>query len=805
MSALPARNTLSADGSAIADFLINEVGGAALHLVAITPDGPTEGRWFGGDAAAAARWASDLNAAGKNIYWTTNQARPGLNRKPSKADIVRTRFAHVDIDPPKGGGSFDKAAKIAELESATLPPTFILDSGGGLQAFWRLDGAATGSDVEGLNRALVARFGGDPSCWNADRLMRLPGTVNIPNAKKRAAGRKPVLASLVSPDIAGAKVAPERLRSAFPVAANDQHEPVAFTVAEWQPQTPASLGIGFDDPIYDLLTASEGDDRSAETFAAACELVRRGFDDAQIFGLLLNSDLAISGHCLDQADPERAVSRAVGKARHELAEELASFPFLANNAAVASGAISATPYGWPAPYTIPQRQWLYGRQVLRGTVSVIVAPGGTGKSAYTIGMALALATGRPLLGKDVPGGPQKVWLWNLEDARDELDRAIAAAAWAHELKPDDAAGRLFVDSGLDGAGLCTAYQTRNGFTVQQPIYDALVAEIETRGIDCLIVDPFVSSQAVSENDNGAIDAVAKAWARVAARTGCAIVLVHHTSKLGGGEVTAERARGASALVNAARSVLALNRMTPEEGKHFGIEGGDVRRHFRTYDDKNNRAPAAETSDWFRMESVDLPNGENGDLTGDSVGVVMPWTPPTAKAVAKIEEGEVVAIQKAIANGEWREHPSADLWAGKPIARALGLNLEDDAQRARMKGILEARLRSGVLRTEQRKDSKSMLRSWIVVGNPHQSPSGSETAFHSSTLATGEDCGSVWKGASSCSTPHPAPFRGGMGVEEAGAVSDGEPTLEDVGSASGSSAPAGLTSDTPNAKPKGAEQ
>lgn len=765
MNAL-ASPALTADAVVSANFLRDELGGRAIHLVAIPADGgPTEGRWFGDDASAAAQWAADRNSAGRNVYWTVNGVRPGVNRKPGKSDIVAARFAHVDIDPPKGCGFFDKAAKVAALESAALPPSFIVDSGGGVQAFWALDGDTTTAEVEAQNRGLVARFGGDAACWNVDRLMRLPGTINWPNAKKRSAGRSPALAALVSPDLVGAKVAAAELKAAYPVAANDTRAPDIIAIADSQPQSPVSLGIATDDPLAELLTDPPGEDRSNDTYAAACEMVRHGFDDAQIRGTLLNPDLAISGHCLAQADPQRAATRAISKARREVAKERNGYIELQSFGA---GPISASPYSWPAPHTIPPRQWLYGRQLLRGTVSVIVAPGGTGKTAYTIGIALALSTGRALLGKEVPDGPQSVWLWNLEDARDELDRAIAAAAWAHGIKPSDAAGRLFVDSGLDGAGLCTAVQTRNGFTLLRPVYDALVAEIKRRRIDCLIVDPFVSSQTVPENDNGAIDAVAKAWAWVAATTGCAIVLVHHTSKLGGGEVTAERARGASALVNAARSVTALNRMTQDEAQRFGIKASEARRYFRSYDDKNNRAPAADASDWFRLESVDLPNGIDGDLTGDSVGVVVPWQAPTIENMAAIEPTDAVLIQRAVAQGEWREHPSADLWAGKPIARALGL--DPQADRAKVKAVIQACLRDGTLKVVLRNDAKRMLRSWIVPGDPAQPPSGGTkndaTVPHQPTAAR---CGTAWQKASSAAPPQSLPFRGDCGGAEAAAL------------------------------------
>lgn len=49
------------------------------------------------------------------------------------------------------------------------------------------------------------------------------------------------------------------------------------------------------------------------------------------------------------------------------------------------------------------------------------------------------------------------------------------------------------------------------------------------------VDPFVSSHAVNENGNNAIDAVVKTWARIAKECNCAVDLVHHSRKAAAGQ------------------------------------------------------------------------------------------------------------------------------------------------------------------------------------------------------------------------------------------------------------------------------
>lgn len=254
--------------------------------------------------------------------------------------------------------------------------------------------------------------------------------------------------------------------------------------------------------------------------------------------------------------------------------------------------IHATPFVWRDRTLIPQRPWVFGRWLLRGTVSAVVAPGGVGKSSLMASAVLSLTTARPLIGVEVWGGPKRTWYWNLEDDLVELERQLQAAALQHGVEPFDCGDRLFIDSGLEGAELCIAEETPTGCQIRHPVIEALERELLERQIDVLIVDPFVSSHAISENDNGAVDAVVKEWAKLAKRVNCAIVLVHHTKKLAGQKVTVEAARGAVALTAAARVTLVLNRMDEQEATRLGIDDEEERRRlFTVQDDKHNRAPA----------------------------------------------------------------------------------------------------------------------------------------------------------------------------------------------------------------------
>jgi len=430
----------------------------------------------------------------------------------------------------------------------------------------------------------------------------------------------------------------------------------------------------------------------------------------------------------------------------------------ANDPAPAS-LVVATPYLWRDPATIKPREWVYGRSIQRGHVRAIVAQGGAGKTILSVGEALAMVTGRDLLGQAVPGGPKRVWLWNLEDDMDELARIIQAACKHWNIVPADLERRLFVDSALDGAILKLAHSgTANGLTINRPLVDALTEEMIGRGIDYLHVDPFVSSHAVDESNNMEIDAVAKEWALVAKKANAGIGLAHHVSKAGAVEATALSARGAVALINACRSVLVLNRMSEQEASRYGIEDEKRRRYFRVYDDKNNRAPPSDKSDWYRMLSVSLDNDEFG---GDNMGVVVPWSPPDAFEGVTVDH--LRRVQAAVEAGEYKAHHSAADWVGIAVAGIFGLDADDKAHRARILSMLSQWEANGMLKVEERKDKNRQWKKFMVVG----------TAVDDLSATPREGVASQGVAVEQTSaTLHLPPYRGGGVAAVAGGGSSG---------------------------------
>lgn len=366
--------------------------------------------------------------------------------------------------------------------------------------------------------------------------------------------------------------------------------------------------------------------------------------------------------------------------------------------------LKATPFVWRAEAEIPQRQWLYGRHLLRKFLSVDVAAGGVGKSSLKIGEALSMAANRPLYGKEIHGGPLRVWLYNLEDPNEETERRIHATAKRFHIAPEDIGDRLFVDSGREQS-LVIASDTPTGAKIMRPVVESLIAEMHARQIDVLIVDPFVSSHMVSENDNMAIDLVAKEWGRIADACNCSINLVHHIRKQNGTEATADSARGASSLIGAARSVQVYNRMTKEEADKAGIPPEQVKYHFRVDNDKSNLAPA-ERADWYRMNNVDLDNG-------DQVGVACSWQMPDT--FEGISVRDTMEMQKLVGAGRWRENVQANDWVGIPISQACRLDPDEKKDQAKIKAMLKRWLREGVLEVVEEEDSTRRTRKYVVVG------------------------------------------------------------------------------------------
>jgi Protein of unknown function (DUF3987) len=165
-----------------------------------------------GDRATALRWIEACNR-NSGLYWTVNVCQSNLMKKAKKGDVQLLRAVWADCDPlddPKLGercrpwaAGRQRLHKLArELEQLTCPPSAILDSGNGIQVVYRLAEPIEANEeyvaaIERLGRRIECALGGLENTSNVDRVLRIPGTVNWPNAKKRERGRTPAMAGII--------------------------------------------------------------------------------------------------------------------------------------------------------------------------------------------------------------------------------------------------------------------------------------------------------------------------------------------------------------------------------------------------------------------------------------------------------------------------------------------------------------------------------------------------------------------------------------------------------------------------------
>ena len=368
--------------------------------------------------------------------------------------------------------------------------------------------------------------------------------------------------------------------------------------------------------------------------------------------------------------------------------------------------LKATRFAWRDPSTIPPRQFLYGRHYARGFVSVTAAQGGIGKSSLEITEAIAIGTGRDLLGVR-PWERAPVWYLGLEDSLDEYERRVAAIGLHYGISGAELERALFLDSGRD-QDFVIAVEEKNGTKIVEPKIASIVANVRLQKIALVTVDPFVACHAVNENDNAKLEKVTRAWASVANQAGCAVELVHHFRKSSGNVgSSADDVRGASAIVGAARSVRILASMSQEQAHLAGVK--DRYRYFSATYGKANLFPRSETLDWHHMTSVSLGNG--GGRPDDEIGVVTPWSWPNAL------EGDPCKVQDVVSSGEWAQNVQSKDWVGYAVAAALSLNADDKRDKAQIKSLLRTWIANGALKVKQNRDpDKRRDRPVVVVGN-----------------------------------------------------------------------------------------
>jgi hypothetical protein len=346
------------------------------------------------------------------------------------------------------------------------------------------------------------------------------------------------------------------------------------------------------------------------------------------------------------------------------------------------------------PRLIQPRPWIYGWHLIRGHVTLLVAPGGTGKTSLLLAILIAIAVNRPLFGTRIHQQCHTALL-NLEDPQDEIDRRLAAISMHYNIRDEDLAGRFFMSPAE--IKVLIAAESADGFDVVHPHERRIIERVRDENIGVLGVDPFAESHQLEENSNPHMIRAAAAWRRVAREGNCAVLLAHHVRK--GVVDSIEAARGAKALTDSARIGLLLSTMSEADASALGIEPDDRQQYIRLDDAKANMAPRAAKASWFRLATCKLGNGTEAYPNGDSVAVVEPWKPESVWDRLTTADCNLALdrIAEGLPGGARYTDRKGDRWAGKPFVDLFGLT---DGQAA---DAIKQWIKTGVLIREQYRD------------------------------------------------------------------------------------------------------
>jgi predicted P-loop ATPase len=193
------------------------------QLSEINPNVNNDIKTITATTAGQARGFIDRYNGNHNLYYAPNPVRV-KDKKALKSEVSAIEFLPGDLDPNESEAPEDaKARFLAGLTLFEPSPMFVVDSGNGVQVLWRLEqpiqlphpimaADANGKTkpalsleaqtivhgVEACAKSAMERLGSVAGTQNIDRILRLPGTINLPTKAKIKKGRRPCQSSLLS-------------------------------------------------------------------------------------------------------------------------------------------------------------------------------------------------------------------------------------------------------------------------------------------------------------------------------------------------------------------------------------------------------------------------------------------------------------------------------------------------------------------------------------------------------------------------------------------------------------------------------
>jgi hypothetical protein len=647
----------------------------------------------------AVQHAAAMNSHSQNVYMCINpidgRAVIPAGKAATDKDILAALYCFADADTD---GSMANVLSFAGPKFTMSVKTGTTPYVRG-HAYWKLEEPCINLDAwRQVQASIAASLGTDPVVINPSRIMRVAGTISFPNKDKQGRGYIQEMVTMRTEFSSDRDPVPfERMMRAFPPTQR------ATSTAGVQ----IDLGQQAMDRAMAEAEILTGKDWHHNVVRLVGSYVSRGLSDTEIHAL--TDRLTLPGYAVE--DTRREVQQAIDGARakgwtpepdpiqKKMDVQVPTFD------APKPVAVPADQPTWPTPLedfdpmALPKRRWIYGRTYIRDYVSLTASAGGIGKTSLTMVEAVAIATGKPLLGQPVYERT-KVWVISLEDPRSEGLLRLAAIMQHYNVMHEDLAGWLFMD-GEDDIRITLAAETRDGVTENDALLEYMTAKIKQLGIGVLILDPLIGAHQVNENSNMAVQVVVAMLRKLARDTGASVHPVHHIRKGNGDEATVDSVRGANALIGAARSARVLNKISEEVAEKLGLEGDAGKGLFRIDDAKQNLSAPSDKATYMQTIGVQIANGEY-------IAVVVPVTLPdafegvTAEAAMKVQR----AVGKAAEAEPLRESSQAKAWVGHLVGEMLGIDTAEKAGKGRVALIIKQWIKTDVLRLDKVPDGRT---------------------------------------------------------------------------------------------------
>lgn len=343
---------------------------------------------------------------------------------------------------------------------------------------------------------------------------------------------------------------------------------------------------------------------------------------------------------------------------------------------------------WPEEDQEPD-EWVAAPVLDREYVTQLVAPSGTGKTLWALGLCMSIVSGRDRYGPISIPAPCPVLYVGKDDVLKRMNKRYHAARKALGLDQSQIAdlqiwlpkGKVLLNETLD------VESAQSKAMVDQLFINQLRKQLERLRPGVLVLDPLMHFHNANENDNTAMNAIAGMIVDLARQYHCAVLVVHHPAKGYIDQDDANSGRGASSFAANTRTQLNLLK-----------QGKDKLRLTHA------KASNSETMDDSVWRFAKVQN-----IIGETVVGVLPLE---VDAYTWEHRAELLEMVRAGRGDDG--HP----WATSERARKeyrLDVAIDERWGGGHAEKVLPAFERAGVLRRVTAKPGRTAYEAWEVVG------------------------------------------------------------------------------------------